>query len=610
VLSRVRTDARRVLLACLVVLITVAVTAGEPRPAAANPAANVAVNPAGAPVAAGPLVGVIVRYEPEVGSGAAERVVAALGGTVERRLDLIHAFAARVPAGAVATVGAVAGVLAVTPDAPVRLKGETWKADKDTNSLFSLEKAAGVHDVWAKIDPTGRKVTGEGIGVALIDSGVAPVKGLAGTGKVVNGPDLSFESQVANLRYRDTFGHGTHMAGIIAGRDPEVLAGKESSTSKYFVGVAPGAHVVNLKVAAADGATDVSQVIAAIDWVVAHRADPGLNIRVLNLSFGTDSLQDPRLDPLSYAVEVAWRKGIVVVVAVGNDGPTDTRLSMPAINPYVIAVGGSDPMATEARTDDKFASFSTAGDAARHADILAPGRSVVSLRDPGSFVDVNYPAALIPTDLEQRFFRGSGTSQAAAMVSGAAALLLQHRPNLTADQVKRLLMTTRQALPAGSGDTFGVGQIDVKKAAETAVPAYTQTHPAASGTGKLEGARGTAHVTDPDTGVDLVGERDIFGAPWNATTWSANAAAVKSWSGGTWNGNLWAGSAWTGTSWAARTWSAVAWTARTWSGALWTARTWSDASWTGTGWSGRTWSGRTWSGRTWSGGYWSGASWQ
>jgi serine protease AprX len=273
-------------------------------------------------------------------------------------------------------------------------------------------------------------------------------------------------------------------------------------------------------------------------------------------------------------------------------------------------VGASDPMATEVRTDDKVASFSTAGNATRHADIFAPGRSVVSLRDPGSYVDVQYPAALVPGDVEKRFFRGSGSSQSAAMVSGAAALLLQQRPTLTPDQVKRILMTSRQALPAGSGDTWGAGQIDIKKAVATATPAYTQTYQPATGLGTLDAARGTAHLTDPVTGADLVGERDIFGQAWNKTAWSANAAAEKSWSGGTWNGNTWAGTGWTGTSWTARTWSAATWTARTWSSALWSARTWSTATWTATGWSGGTWTARTWSARTWSGGYWSGATWR
>jgi len=168
--------------------------------------------------------------------------------------------------------------------------------------------------------------------VALIDSGVTPVKGLGDSAGVVNGPDLSFESQADNLRYLDTFGHGTHMAGIITGRDPEVEDGKEKDPG-HFVGVAPDAKLVNVKVASADGAADVSQVIAGIAWVVTPRNDPGLHIRVLNLPFGTDSVQDVQLDPLSHAVEAAWRNGIVVVVAVGNNGASASRLSMPAVNP-------------------------------------------------------------------------------------------------------------------------------------------------------------------------------------------------------------------------------------------------------------------------------------
>jgi serine protease AprX len=331
----------------------------------------------------GPLVDVIVRYDETRGAASAERAVVRSGGSVGKRLALIGGFSARVPQGAVAAVQAADGVAAVTRNAPVRLNTGEWEADRDANSLHSITKASGVHDVWRKSDYSNRKVTGTGVGVALIDSGVAPVRGLAGTGKVVNGPDLSFESQTANLRYLDTYGHGTHMAAIIAGRDPDVGSGDEANPDK-FVGVAPGAHVVSVKVASADGATDVSQVIAAIDWVVEHRDDPGMNIRVLNLSFGTDSVQDSRMDPLSHAVEVAWRKGIVAVVAVGNDGPSRTRVSMPAANPFVIAVGASDPRSTQWRGDDVVASFSTRGNATRHADILAPGRSGPATPGSGS----------------------------------------------------------------------------------------------------------------------------------------------------------------------------------------------------------------------------------
>jgi serine protease AprX len=492
---------------------------------------------------------------------------------------------------------------------PTTKPKKAWLVDSARTSMHGVNSVIGAPQVWGKKDASGKALTGQGIGVALIDSGIAPVKGLAQTGKVVNGPDLSFESQAANLRNQDTFGHGTHMAGIIAGRDPEVAAGKENDP-KYFVGVAPDARLVNMRVAAADGAVDVSQVIAAIDWAITHRNDAGLNIRVINLSFGTDSLQDPKLDPLSYAVEAAWRAGIVVVVSVGNDGPTDTRVGNPALNPYVIAVGGSDLSGTLARNDDTIGAFSTRGNTTRHADLVAPGRSIVSLRDPGAYIDANYPEGLID-DGTGRYFKGSGTSQAAAVVSGAAALLLQQRPTLSPDQVKKLLTSTATPMTGVDAIAQGTGQLNIHSAIQTATPSTaTQSYANALGTGTLEGARGTAHVSDSETGVELTGERDIMGKSWSPATWTAASAAGKAWTGSTWNGNIWTGAGWTGTSWATKTWSSTTWTARTWSGRSWTARTWSAAGWTGAGWTARTWSARTWSARTWSGSYWDSRTWQ
>src|SRR5205085_491219 len=147
----------------------------------------------------------------------------------------------------------------------------------------------------------------------------------------------------------DTYGHGTFMAGLIAGDDG-------ATGSAAYRGVAPGARIVSLKVATADGGVDVTQVIAAIDWVVQHAHDPGLNIRVINLSYGTNSTQASGTDPLAYAAEQAWKKGIVVVTAAGNAGYQKGSgapcLADPAYDPYVIAVGGADSMGTATLQDD------------------------------------------------------------------------------------------------------------------------------------------------------------------------------------------------------------------------------------------------------------------
>lgn len=605
--GQVARRAGRLTVAAAIAISTVAATA---LPAAAHPRA--------AAVTSGPVAStrVIVEYAP--GSRAAvEAAVRRAGGTVGTALDLVDSITATVPADRIDALRAAPGVAAMTADGQVRLAAsQRWQVDAAQTWMAGVNNATGAATTWNLRDPAGRKVTGKGVGVALIDSGVSPVTGLSGSGKVINGPDLSFESQAPNLRNLDTFGHGTHMAGIIAGRDPNVTADNEAQAIRdqaTFVGVAPDATIVNVKVAATDGAVDVSQVIAGIDWVVAHRNDPGLNIRVLNLSFGTASLQDPRLDPLSHAVEAAWRKGIVVVVAVGNDGSTATRVTMPAANPYVLAVGAADHLGTQNRTDDIVAAFSNKGNTARHADLVAPGRSIVGLRDANSFIDSNYPGGRMATSVDPtgRFFKGSGTSQATAVVSGAVALLLQQRPTLTPDQVKKILTLSADPMPKADPIAAGAGQLNISKAAATATPTNaTQNFPASTGLGSLEAARGGAHVADPVTGVELTGERDIMDQAWTPSNWAPSCTAGTAWTGGTWNGRTWSGSAWTGTSWTARTWSGTAWSGTNWAGGTWSGQTWSSVVWTGSTWSGRTWSGRTWSGRTWSGGSWAGSLWR
>jgi len=531
-----------------------------------------------------------------------------------RKARLVTAAGAATALVVASTLGTAAPAAASTVPAPaaVRLLADTWADQVGSTMLGPVIKAAG-GDKADKANPdltdakSGTVLTGAGVGVALLDSGVTAVPGLAGAGKVIYGPDLSFESQAANLRYLDTYGHGTHMAGIIAGQDPAVVTGPR------FAGVAPGAHIVSVKVASADGASDVSQVIAGIDWVVAHRKDKGMNIRVLNLSFGTDSTQAATLDPLSFAVQQAWNAGIVVVVAAGNDGFAADNLTMPAANPNVIAVGAADTKGTDARTDDLVADFSNRGNADRHADVLAPGRSIVSLRNPGSYLDRTYPSAKLSltADPSQRFFRGSGTSQAAAMVSGSVALLLQQRPDLKPDQVKQLLMSTADPIADGDAYAAGNGQINIAAAAVAKKQGgFKQANPAVTGLGSLEAARGTAHVYDSTTGAVLDGEQDIFGKAWNAPVWSKASAKQKSWTGGTWNGSTWTGTAWGSTSSSGTTWASVLWTGRSWAGSTWSGRSWAGAIWTGSGWSSQTWTGRSWSGRSWSGAGWSGDPWQ
>jgi Subtilase family len=539
------------------------------------------VPPAVAAATSDHLVSVIVRGQ-RGSVDVAERLVLDAGGTVGRRISIIDGFAAEVPVGELTRLDRSQAIVSVTPDATVRLLGtvDGIDPDKHPGSWFKVARNTKLREMWQ------RGWTGDGIDVALIDSGVAPVPGL--DMQVVNGPDLSFDSQASNLTQVDTYGHGTHMAGLIAGRDAWIPPGKEDEEYDHaFVGAAPGARIVSIKVAASDGATDVSQVIAAIDWIVQHRNSDGLNIRVLNLSFGTDGTQDYRLDPLAYAAEVAWLHGIVVVVAAGNSGFGTPQLNNPAYDPYVIAVGGDDTRGTDDPKDDVIPSWQTRGNAIRHPDLVAPGKSIISLRDPGSLVDEANPNARVGTN---RFIRGSGSSQAAAIVSGAVATLLDQHPELTPDQVKALLMQTAVPLPNADPVAQGAGLINMHRAREAKVSTVAdavQTWPRSNGLGSLQLARGS--VVTEDGSVILEGEQTIFGDVWDATTWAASSWDGTTWSGGEWNARTWSGDCWCGSSWSARTWSA-----RTWSGNSWSARTWS----------GRTWSARTWSGSGWSAGSW------
>jgi serine protease AprX len=410
---------------------------------------------------------------------------------------------------------------------------------------------------------------GQGIDVALVDSGVTPVRGLDQPGKIVYGPDLSNEGGLPNLAGMDTFGHGTHLAGIITGDDGDQVGG-----------IARRSRLVSVKVAGATGETDIAQVIAGIDWVVEHKNDNGLNIRVLNLSLGVDGVKTNIDDPLSAAVERAWAAGIVVVAAVGNRGNEVGGVDSPAVSPYVIAVGAHESYDAWGSLD-WIAPWSSGGNEFRTPDVVAPGRSILSFRVPGSLLDHKYPDAAVG----DRYFLGSGSSQSTAVVSGFAAAILSKHPQLTNDAVKYVFEMEAVQLNGVEDYVEGFGKIDPKdtiKAARYARKVDEQSFPAAL---PADGSNGMAAPS---------------GASWSGGTWNG-----ASWSGGTWNGASWSGASWSGASWSSGLWSGASWSSATWSGASWSGASWSGASWSGASWSGASWSGASWSGLDWSGLEWS-----
>jgi serine protease AprX len=488
-------------------------------------------------------------------------------------------------------------------------------AEKDPGSLYTVEKAISARVLWTKKDAQGRPVTGEGVGVAVLDSGITQVPGLDAPGKVTFGPDLSIEAN-GGLAYQDTFGHGTFMAGIIGGRGASnPSADLASAPANIQLGVAPDAKLLAMKLATTDGSTDVSQVIAALDWVVQHPVmSDGTRIRVINLSYGTDSAQPYQQDPLAAAAENAWKHGIVVVTSAGNSGASSGRVTDPASDPYVLAVGAADSGERTngwTREHTRAAAFSNVSTSGRHADVLVPGTSLVSLRAAGSNIDANHPEGRVAGDPTGRLFRGSGTSQAAAVVSGAVADLLQAFPTLTPDQVKYALTSTAQSVPASTPAAAGFGVINLQSAydsashllgaddkARTMRAAAVQSFPQATGDGSIDAARGGSVLVDAD-GNALTGELDVQGNPWNAGSWWQHSSTATTWSGGRWLGTTWAGDGWETTGLSSARWSSARWSSARWSDAEWSSARWSSARWSSARWSSARWSSEHWSANSW-----------
>ncbi len=550
--------------------------------------------------ASGPSTRVIVESDPGQAQAAASSATR-LGGTVVATQASLDTVVVDLPAGAIGALRSADGVVAVTEDTQVRLQSLSPGLSTETNgSMVNVTRFTGATTYWRN------GFVGRGVDVALLDSGVLPVEGLLTPNKLVIGPDLSFESQQPSMANLDSFGHGTHLAGIIGGLDRGVTSASVLAGTPAFLGMAPGARIVSLKIADARGNTDVSQVIAAIDWVVTHAQENGLNIRVINLSFGTDSTQDYRLDPLAHATEVAAEQGLVVVVSAGNGGGDRVGLANPAFDPAVIAVGAVNTRGTFDRADDYVPAFSQRGATAegkRGPDLVAPGVSLVGLRARNSFIDQMHGHT---GAVDDRFFKGSGTSQAAAVVSGAAALVLSHRPALTPEQVRDVLRRSARNVPGASYDAQGAGSLDLTAAFSTTVRGVTAPRVNPGG-GSLDKARGKFKVKK--NGVPLTGEQDIFG---NHTDTGDLAQAQESgtpWSGGSYNGATWAGGGWLGATWAGATWAGATWAGATWAGATWAGATWAGATWAGATWAGATWAGGEWNGATWAGASWADAEW-
>jgi serine protease AprX len=289
---------------------------------------------------------------------------------------------------------------------------------------------------------------GTGVGVAVIDSGVADhndLHGASGGSRVI----YSQSFVAGDTTTSDKFGHGTHVAGLVGGNGKS--SGSANGYAAAYAGMAPNVNIINLRVLDQNGAGTDSQVIAAIEEAITLKNT--YNIRVINMSLGRPVFESYTLDPVDQAVEAAWKAGIVVVCAAGNNGrflPTNGfgTIGVPANDPSVLTVGATMTEQTATRVDDKIASYSSKGPTAVDhivkPDLVAPGNAQVSLRVAGSTLDTTYPQYEVNPNNgnASKYFVLSGTSMATPIVSGAVALVLQQNPSLTPDQVKARLMKT------------------------------------------------------------------------------------------------------------------------------------------------------------------------
>jgi serine protease AprX len=535
-----------------------------------------------------------------VSQGAVRAAVAELGGRVVAFQPRVRTVVVTLPDGAVSrAASAVPGVVGVAADGELTPQSLGFSPSSQPGSMTNVTEFTGAQAMWA------RGYTGAGVDVALIDTGVAPVSGMNASDKVFVGPDLSFESQSDSARYLDTFGHGTNMGGIIAGREVARSNGTNyAADDSNFYGMAPDSRLVDIKVGDRSGAADVTQMIAAIDWVIANRYSNGLNIRIINLSYGNQSSLDQASDPVSWAAESAWKAGIVVVASSGNDG-ANVGLASPGFNNWIITVGAADTKGTQSYTDDSIPSFSQVGTGVtRGPDVLAPGVGIVSLGVNGSQLRNSYPSAAIGNG----FMRGSGTSQAAAVVSGAVALILQKHPGMWPNDVKAYLKKISVTLNGYSTAQQGRGEINLRTAINLE-PTYYSTQPLANGngTGSINAARGGNYVTVG--GVQISGEVDIMGNAWNSAEMANRVANGNAWVNGNFNFASWLGSGYVAdyTSWAGKTWQGKTWQATTWLGKTWQGKTWQSGTWNGSAWNSASWGtpvNAPWAGRTWSSANW------
>jgi serine protease AprX len=407
------------------------------------------------------------------------------------------------------------GVRWVSLDSPT-IKPSVCASCIDTANLKNVYNSAiGADRLW---NESPKYLQGQGVGVAVVDSGIEYTGDLyTEMGQLRVSASIQVNNGY-NQNIFDQYGHGLHVAGIIGGNG--------RSLNGAYIGVAPKVNLINVKVSDEVGAANASNVVAGLQWINDNR--DRYNIKVVNLSLNSSVAESYHTNPLNAAVEILWFNKITVVVSSGNIGKN--ALYPPANDPFVITVGATDDRGTLSTGDDVLASYSGYGqtnDGFQKPDLVAPGTNIVSLGSSGATVLAQqHPDHIVSNG----YFRMSGTSMSAPMVSGAVALLLQSEPNLTPDQVKYRLMAT--ARPFDRDKRAGAGYLNIYAAVHTSTTQSANTGVAVS--------RLLTSGSDP--------------VNWNSVNWNS-----VNWNSVNWNSVNWNSVNWNSVNWNSVSWSSVNW---------------------------------------------------
>lgn len=471
-----------------------------------------------------------------------ESLVQEFGGKVIKDLHIINAIAAEVPAGAIRSLANTNRIRWISLDGPVVRHSSTVDAESQPSfGLFlpvvETSNTVGQADssTQAAAKPGGGGETcsnclqnyyvgtvgadtawslgldGTGIGVAVIDSGISTDNDFSNLVK-----RMSFSAQSSTVN--DVYGHGTHVAGIIGG------SGFDSSG--LFTGIAPNVDLISIKISDDTGMAYESDTVEALQWILDNK--DVYNIRVANLSINSTVEQSYHTSPLNAAVEILWFNNIVVVASAGN-WPLGSNFNpinaAPANDPFIITVGASDEWGTAKTRDDFVALYSAYGtttDGFTKPDIIAPGSNIVSVLAKDSDWEALYPQRVVSNG---EYFKISGTSMAAPIVTGAVALLLQSEPNLTPDQVKYRLLN--KSMSIGNGRTKTYPYLDIGSAINQPTSESANTN--------IEVSQLLWTGDDPATW----GSVNWNSVNWNSVNWNSVNWNSVNWNSVNWNSVHW-----------------------------------------------------------------------